>query len=252
MLDKHYKRRIIRNAYERRWIFFLLCFIVSLLTSFVPFSKKGHEVLMTLSQLKVPETKSPIQTIAASNVHTIFQIVQLGIGEGRVISKKPKPTPTPISSSQNKAQQYGKATQIDEHTWTMTLQNDPKEGSAREIFEALNSYRIKMGTTSLIWNDTLSAYATARANEFSQKGALDGHAGFMDLMNHQDGFNKLGFNSLGENSSYGYILSGTRLVEEVYAADSEHNNNQLNSGWTYVGIGVSGTATDLVFGGKKK
>jgi uncharacterized protein YkwD len=69
---------------------------------------------------------------------------------------------------------------------------------------------------------------------------------------NNDGFGKLGFSSLGENSSYGYLLEGVHLIEWVYAGDAPHDNNQLNSEWSHVGIGVNGTATDLIFGGRKR
>ena len=255
MITKRYKTRLSHIAFEYRWTFFLTSILISVLTSFMPHTLYGREVTASLSHLSFSQEATHIQQLATSkkisSTSAWFQITQLEIGEGKVIRKKVSPTPTPANEV-DRTKQYGKATQIDEHTWTMTLQNDGKEGSVREIFEALNSYRTKMGISKVIWSDTLSAYAASRANEFSQKGALDGHAGFMAFMNQQDGFSKLGFNGLGENSSFGYILSGPRLIEEVYAADSEHNNNQLSSEWTHVGIGASGTATDLVFGGKKR
>lgn len=239
---------------ESRWISIFLLSIVSILSSFIPFPIKGEEVTLTLSQLPVSTAQASTQIVAASKNKSgyLYQIAQLEIGEGRYIRQKVKAIPTPTTSTPKTPVEYGKAKQIDEHTWTMTVKNDEKEGSAGEIFTALNNYRTQKGKNALIWNDTLSAYAASRANEFSQRGALDGHAGFMNFMNHEDGFSKLGFNSLGENSSFGYILSGTHLIEWVYAGDSEHDNNQLNSDWTYVGIGVSGTATDLIFGGKKR
>lgn len=250
MLVKHYRARFARVVCEHRWSLLLIIVCLSISTSFLPNPFSGQEVDASALHTSVSQ-----QTIASEKPRhqTWFQIAQIEIGVGRIVRKKPTPTPTAIlSQTPDKTKQYGKATQIDEHTWTMTVQNDERVGGAGEIFEALNSYRTKMGITKLIWSDTLSAYAQSRANEFSRNGTLDGHAGFMNFMNQQDGFNKVGFNALGENSSFGYVLSGTRLIEEVYSADAEHNNNQLNSGWTHVGIGVSGTATDLVFGGKKK
>jgi hypothetical protein len=42
------------------------------------------------------------------------------------------------------------------------------------------------------------------------------------------------------------------LIEWVYAGDKPHNDNQLSSKWSAVGIGISGSATDLVFGGSKQ
>lgn len=152
---------------------------------------------------------------------------------------------TPTSSP------WGKSRQIDEHTWTIKVENDSRSGTAQEILTALNAYRQKKGKGSLAWDSGLANYAQSRAESFSAAHTLDGHAGFMDFINNQDGFHKLGFYGLGENSSYGYSLEAVHLIEWVYAGDAPHDNNQLSSEWTHVGIGVSGSATDLVFGGPK-
>lgn len=146
---------------------------------------------------------------------------------------------------------WGVARQIDEHSWTMQVEHDAAMGNSQEILSAINSYRQKKGVGSLSWNDTLAAFAQSRADSFSKSGKLDAHAGFQSMMD-DNGFEKMGFNSLGENSSFGYILTGVHLIEWVYAGDKPHDDNQLRADWTHVGIGVLGTATDLVFGGKQR
>jgi len=115
---------------------------------------------------------------------------------------------------------------------------------------ALNSYRQRNGRGALAWDGKLGDFAQGRASSFNSSGKLDNHAGFTDFINNHDGFHVLGFQSLGENSSYGFTLEAVHLIETVYAGDKPHNDNQLSSNWSSVGIGVSGTATDLVFGGK--
>ncbi|HSW96990.1 MAG TPA: CAP domain-containing protein [Candidatus Saccharimonadales bacterium] len=142
---------------------------------------------------------------------------------------------------------YGQATKIADHTYELKLPPDSTMTSARELFSALNSYRQRKGISALSWNDSLSNYAQDRANFYTSKGYLDSHAGFMNFINNQDGFDKLGFNHLGENAAYAGPLSGIHLIEWVFAADEEHNSNQLNSDWKSVGIGVNGIATDIVF-----
>ncbi|HSW96939.1 MAG TPA: CAP domain-containing protein [Candidatus Saccharimonadales bacterium] len=142
---------------------------------------------------------------------------------------------------------YGQATKIADHTYELKLPPDNAMSTAQELLSALNSYRQRKGLNSLSWNTTLSNYAQSRANFYSSKGSLDSHAGFMNFINNQDGFNKLGFNHLGENAAYAGPLTGTHIIEWVFAADEEHNSNQLNSDWKSVGIGVSGIATDIVF-----
>ena len=145
-------------------------------------------------------------------------------------------------------QPWGVAKQLDEHTWKIKVAQEPVMATADEIFKALNNYRVSRGSSALNWNQKLADYAISRSKYFNKIKNLDGHKGFVDFMNNQDGFNKLGFNQLGENASIGYQLSGLHLIEWIYAGDEPHNKNQLNNIWGYVGIGVDGTATTLIFG----
>ena len=145
-------------------------------------------------------------------------------------------------------QPWGVAKQIDAVTWQMKVGEDAKMATPGEILSALNVYRIRYGSQILTWDDKLANYAKSRAVYFNKIKDLDGHKGFQDFLNNQDGFNKLGFNRLGENASFGYRLSGVHLIEWVYAGDDPHNKNQLNNNWNYVGIGVDGTSTALIFG----
>jgi uncharacterized protein YkwD len=177
-----------------------------------------------------------------------LQVQVLGIGQEKYVSPTPTPTATPPSIQEN---QWGVARQVGAHTWTIQVTQDSRNATPQEIFAALNSYRQKHGVGTLSWNDTLAQFAQSRAAFFTSKGTLDDHAGFLDYVNHQDGFHKLGFASLGENSSIGYTLEGVHLIEWVYGGDKPHDDNQLNNEWLYVGIGSDGTATDLIFGGRR-
>jgi uncharacterized protein YkwD len=147
--------------------------------------------------------------------------------------------------------EWGKAKQIGEHTWTMQIGMDDAMATPSEIFEALNSYRRLHGRNTLSWDDKLASYALTRAQYFTQIGDLDEHAGFSEYLKDENNFKALGFWALGENSSYGYRLSGTHLIEWIYAGDKPHDDNQLNSDWSHVGIGVDGNQTNLIFGGQK-
>lgn len=80
---------------------------------------------------------------------------------------------------------------------------------------------------------------------------MDNHEGFKQLTSTSAGFYRLGFRSLGENSSSGYNTTPVNLIEKIYAASPHHQANQLNPNWTHAGIGTSGSFTDLVFGGNK-
>lgn len=159
-----------------------------------------------------------------------------------MIKKKSNPTPTPDNEP------WGVAKQVDEVTWTMKVGDDEVMATAREIFEALNEYRRRYGSQTLTWDIKLGDYAQSRAKYLNSIKSVDKHEGFNNFVENDDGFNKLGFTSLGENISYGYKLNGVHIVEWMYAGDKPHNDNQLDNRWNYVGIGVEGLATCLIFG----
>jgi len=184
------------------------------------------------------------KSTSVHRVSVMTQIREVAIG----VSKTPLVTPTP---KQQTTGVWGVSQQLDEHTWTIKVGEDAKNGTAQEILSALNMYRQRNGKGTLAWDEKLASYAESRASYFTSKGNLDGHVGFSDYINNQDGFHKLGFLSLGENSSLGYTLEAVHLIEWVYAGDKPHNDNQLSQDWSYIGIGVDGAATDLIFGGKK-
>lgn len=161
------------------------------------------------------------------------------------------PTLTPVPVEQNQTQgdsEWGVAKQIDENTWTMKVQNDSQMATPQEIFEALNNYRRTRGVGALSWADNLAQFAQERANKFKNDNKLDGHAGFNEYFQNQDNLKNIGYNGVGENSSIGYTMSGVHIIEWIFAGDAPHDNNQTNSKWQYVGIGVNGNAVDLVFG----
>lgn len=138
-----------------------------------------------------------------------------------------------------------------DHAWTMRVGEDPVMATAKEIFDALNTYRAGKKVNGLNWDGALADYSQERADFFIKNGGLDDHKGFNDYLNNQDNVMKLDFYRLGENSSCGYRMTGTHLIEWIFAGDAPHDNNQLNSAWSDVGIGVSGTCVDLVFGGQR-
>jgi uncharacterized protein YkwD len=142
---------------------------------------------------------------------------------------------------------WGKAQQIGEDTWTMKVGMDSRMATPTEILEALNAYRARFGSQKLEWNQRLADYAQGRVESFVKAGQTDAHAGFKDFVEKQDGYNKLGFNWLGENISYGFQLEGVHLIEWMYAGDKPHDDNQKNPRWDHVGVGVKGTATCLIF-----
>jgi uncharacterized protein YkwD len=226
-----------------RWTIFGLLLFITYLSSLLEFGLTGQPYLDKAHPL---QDSGAVQGSASTSgqLQTRSQVNVIGVGENAVV---------PQGSIQKKSSEgeWGVAKQVDEHTWTMQVADDARMATSQEIFVALNSYRQKQGKGTLIWDNGLASYAKQRSDYFVSIKKLDGHAGFSDFVDNQDGFKKLGFGGLGENSSYGYKLEGVHLIEWVYAGDKPHNDNQLNSAWTHVGIGVSGTATNLIFGGDK-
>ncbi len=174
--------------------------------------------------------------------------------------KNPLPSPTPPATPAPKLYlkpkpagenpTWGVAKQVDTVTWTMQLAQDSNMATAQTIFLALNNYRSKKGSNALSWNDKLAEIAQNRAATFVKLGKLDDHAGFNSYFTGQGHMKDIGLTGVGENSSFGYHLEGVHLIEWVFAGDAPHNNNQLNPEWTNVGIGVDGSAVDIVFSKK--
>ncbi len=138
----------------------------------------------------------------------------------------------------------------DDVTYTMKVGQDEQMGTAQEIFDALNAYRRVKGVGTLSWDANLATYAQERANYYNQYG-VDAHEGFKKYTEDTNNVKKLGFYMLGENGSLGYRLSGTHLIEWVFASDEGHDNNQKDPRWSDVGVGVSGTGVDIIFGGDR-
>ena len=147
--------------------------------------------------------------------------------------------------------QWGEAKKIGEHTYTIKVGEDDRMATPQEVVDSLNTYRSVQGVGNLSVDSKLSEYAQTRADFFRSQGTTDAHAGFSHYLDNEDGFTKLGFYKLGENSYFGGPLYGVHLIEWVFAKSPEHNANQLSPDWSYVGVGTNGTAVNLIFGGSK-
>lgn len=167
-----------------------------------------------------------------------------------ILSESPTPThyvtPNPTSIDNDKP--WGQAWRQDDGSYTLKIQEDAVMSEPRELADAINRYRETKGVSRLEWSDALNAYAQTRA-EYVAKNGSDHHAGFNNFIENEDGYNKLGFNCLGENMSEGFRLSGTHLVEWMYAQSPGHDANQLNPIYNRVGVGISERISVLIFGG---
>jgi uncharacterized protein YkwD len=221
-----------------------LLFIITLLIAGLTFLYfRENEFLVKLQNLISPKSENQVLPFTTVKIKTTEVVPS---PTKTVVKKNLTPTKTPINTDP-----WGVSKQIGEHTWTIRVGEDATMTTAKEVFEAINEYRRAKGSQVLTWNDNLANYAQTRADYLNSIKLVDGHKGFDDYVKNQDGFNKLGFNSLGENISYGYKVSGVHLIEWVYAGDEPHDKNQLDNKWNFVGIGIKGLATCLIFGTAK-
>lgn len=135
-----------------------------------------------------------------------------------------------------------------QYGWSMKMENDFTMGTAQEIFFALNKYRSKKNSVELNWSESLANFAQQRAQSLTTNGGVDDHKGFREYMHNSDYRKTLGFSRVGENTSCGYRMTGTHMIEWIFAGDVPHDDNQLSGRWSAVGVGVSGTCVSLVFG----
>lgn len=241
---------------------FLIIFFILILgfSFFVSIAAKQHsrttlQIISPLSEIH----ENTNQVVTRIKQHVVVQTTPI-----KTPVKHPTPTNKPtISPSLTPTeklllptptdfiQEWGVAKQIDDNTWTMKIGEDERIGTPEEIFLALNLYRSRHGSNPLSWNDDLAQYAETRVDHYATIGQTDKHEGFMKFVEEPNNVRGLGFNALGENSSQGFKLNATHLIEWMYAGDEPHNKNQLNPEWTHVGIAVKDTFTELIFGGKK-
>jgi len=162
----------------------------------------------------------------------------------------PNPTKiiTLIPTKVDDSKPWGEAWQQEDGSYTLKIQEDPIMSTPRELADAISRYRETKGVGRLEWSDALSAYAQSRA-EYIAKNGSDHHAGFNNYLQNENGYEQLGFNCLGENMSEGFRLSGTHLVEWMYAQSPGHDANQLNPIYNRVGVGISEKISVLIFGG---
>lgn len=164
----------------------------------------------------------------------------------------PIPTPAPVETIRSDTTTWGVASHLGGPLWQIKLGADTRMGTPQEIFDALNKYRQVQGKSILQWDQTLASYAQLRSQTYTSQGKLDNHVGFNDFLNNQDGFHKLGYQTVGENGALlNEPLLGVHIIEWLFAGDPDHNANQLDARWSDAGVGVGGYAVDVVFGGSK-
>lgn len=185
------------------------------------------------NKVKTPN-KTEVRGISTVSVNTPLPSPQITPS----LTQTPKPTHTPTPSPK-----------------TVIPKSSASSGPiannfSNQLLEALNNYRQKNGKSALSPDSKLQTYSKERSDLYQNIGKIDNHEGFNNLLKN-NGFQKLGFMELAENSSFGYNLSARELIEDIFAKSDYHNKNMLNPIYTHIGIGVSGSAANLVFGGRK-
>jgi uncharacterized protein YkwD len=228
----------------------ILFLIVSIITAFVqPRIISTDSKALALRTIQPTVTKVKQFPLLTPKQEESKKIVVVSNNQNQDPITTETTTTSTTTTTTVKSGSWGVAKQVGEHSYTMQVGQDDQMASANEILQALNNYRAVHGKNGLGWSSSLADFAQSRANTFSSAGKLDDHAGFNSYFGVEDNIRKTGYTRVGENSSIGYKITGVHLIEWVFASDVPHNENQLNSSWVAVGIGVSGTAVDLVFAG---
>jgi uncharacterized protein YkwD len=157
------------------------------------------------------------------------------------------PSPS-IPLPQTRSVPWGTTEKISEGLYRTYVGQDDKMGTPEEILIALSAYRKNHGVGEVRSDEKLCKLANWRAAEQEKMGTLDGHKGLSSYMDDPKHWEELNITAIGENASYGYILSGTHLTEWVFDADEEHRSNQLNPQWNLACAGISGVTVDIIFG----
>lgn len=207
----------------------ILSFIVSLVTLFFPNYSTEQAVRV------IPRTK-----IATPSSQLIGSPSAKSTASPSARVKVPLQTTKPIP--------WGTTEKIGEHLYRTYVANEGRMGTPDEILTALNEYRRDHGRGELSSDEKLCGFAQRRAGEQNKAATLDSHKGFGDYLDDPAHWRELGVTGIGENSSYGYVLSGQHLIEWVFDSDEEHRNNQLNSDWNLSCAGVSGVVVNIIFG----
>ncbi len=143
---------------------------------------------------------------------------------------------------------WGQTEKIGDHLYRTYVGSDPAMGTPDEILTAINNYRHPHGAQEVHRDDGLCKLAQSRAQQQDKLGNLDEHKGLEDYMKDDNHWRELNITAIGENASYGYVLSGVHLIEWVFDSDVEHRSNQLNPQWNLACAGTSGVTVDIIFG----
>lgn len=237
---------------KRIWSLFLLTVFLAVIAFF--FNAVNEKKLITQKVTKV-FTNLIVNQQANTNAtdNDKVEIIFPSPSAAPSLALSPTKIPTPSDPFANdpdlKDAAWGEAVQVSETGYRLKIAFDDRMTTPNEAFEALNHYRLTKNKSLLLWDDNLAKYAAERATYICKNGS-DGHAGFSEYVENQEGYKTLGFYSLGENMSTHMRFTATHLIEWMYAADAPHDNNQLGD-WSHVGVGIYEDCSALIFANRK-
>lgn len=207
---------------------------------------------LTALYISLPKTEAEVkqQTLGERTERVLANVANLE----SINTPTPEPTltPTEVPIPTNAPTPIISISQEQSSKTVSNVENDDVMANANDIFNALNSYRNENGIPSLAWDNTLADFAAGRTGKFSSNNSLDGHVGFREFMNN-NGFEKSGFNGLGENSAQlSGPMRGDKIIREIFGASTSHNTSQLDPAWTHVGISANGIFVNVNFGKDKR
>lgn len=233
---------------KRIWPLFLLTVFLATFAFFFNSINEKNLMAVKITKIFTDLTFGPKQEKAIISTKKPEIIAPSAIPT-QVLTPTPTKIPKPVDPFANdpvlKDAAWGQAVQVSETGYRMKIAFDKTMTTPDEAFQALNVYRSTKGKSTLQWNDNLAKYALERATYICKNGS-DGHIGFTDYVDKQEGYKTLGFYSLGENMSVNMRFMGTHLIEWMYAGDAAHDGNQLGD-WSHVGIGIYEDCSSLIF-----
>lgn len=111
----------------------------------------------------------------------------------------------------------------------------------RDLFDAVNRYRNRMGLKSIHWSQKLYSLALQHSRDMARRGELD-HSGFGDR------FGKSGFSRCVENVAL-TSTEQTKTAIELWKKSDNHRKNMLDRRITHgaVAIDTAGTMAYITF-----
>lgn len=204
-------------------------------------------VYFCINAIVHPQTLNPFKQILDTPIEPYVYSTPL---KSFILTNPSIPQKTPRNITPAVKIPWGTTEKVADHTYRTYVGQDDKMGTPQEILDALNKYRQQHGQNTLSQDDKLCEIAKWRAEQQAKINNLDGHKGLKDYLEDPKHWEYIDLQAVGENASYGYILTGTHLIEWVFDADEEHRDNQLDPKWNRACAATNGSLVEVMFGRK--